>query len=81
MNKNTKKKIFYYIGIIVSAIACWEAFWAAIFYAWMNANGSWSAEKAAPWAYGALALSGLFFILFVFFIIKVIKLRKVQNAT
>ena len=81
MNTKSKKVIFYILGIVLSAALSFYAFWSAIFYAWMNANGSWSAEKAAPWAYGSLALSALFFVLFIYFIVKVVKLRKVRHAT
>jgi hypothetical protein len=81
MNKYTKRAILYFLGVVVSTALSFYAFWSAIFYAWMNANGSWPAEKAAPWAYGSLALSGLFFVGFVYFIVKMVKLRKASNAT
>jgi len=81
MNPKTKKIIFYFVAVVVSPILSFYAFWSAIFYSWMNANGSWSAEKAAPWAYGSLALSGFFFILCIYFIVKIVKFRKANNAT
>jgi len=76
MNKKTKAITLYIVGVVISAALSFYAFWSAVFYAWMNANGSWSAEKAAPWAYGSLILCGVFFALFVYFIIKIVKLRK-----
>ena len=81
MKARDKKSILFVLGIFASGIAAFLAFWQAIFYAWMNANGSWTAEEAAPWAYGALAVSLIFFVLFVYFIVKVVKLRKLRDAT
>ena len=81
MNKKSKKAILYFIGAVISTCLSLYAFLSAIFYAWMNANGSWSDEKAAPWAYGSLALAAVFFIICVYLIVKMVKLRKVSNET
>ena len=81
MNSQTKKSLLYFLGIVVSAILSFYAFWSAIYYAWMNANGSWSAEKAAPWAYGSLTLAVIFFVSTIYFIVKIIKSGKSNNAT
>ena len=73
MSNKTKKIILYLFGIVAGAGLCFYFVWATIFYAWMNANGSWSAEKAAPWAYGSLALAVVFFVLAIYIIVKLIK--------
>ena len=80
MKTTTKNIIVHLVGIITSAGISLYAFTSAIFYAWMNANGSWSAEKATPWAYGALAICIIFFILSIYLIIKVIKaINEIQH--
>lgn len=77
----TNKIILYFIGTLISGGLSFYAFMSAVFYSWMNANGSWTAEKAAPWAYSSLVLSVIFFIVFVYFIVKIVKTRKSTNAT
>ncbi len=81
MNTKVKKAILYVLGLIASAVISFYAVSSTIFYAWMNANGSWSAEKAAPWAFGSLAISIVFIIPFIYFIVKIFKLRNTANAT
>lgn len=75
MTKRTR--ILYWVGVVVAPIASFYAFGSFIFYTWMNANGSWSAERAAAWAYPSLALSVIFFGLFVWCVWRLI--RKQSN--
>ena len=81
MKKKTKKGIIYFTGIIISAALSFYAFWSAIFYAWMNANGSWTAEKAKPWAFGSLAACAVLLVLAVYFLIKFIQAIKEKSHT
>ena len=68
-----KQLALYLVGILLSAAISFYTFWSAVFYGWMNANGSWSAEKSAPWAYGFFSLSVIFCILSVYLIVKSVK--------
>ena len=81
MKATTKNIILHLLGIITSAALCIYTFGSAIFYAWMNANGSWSVEKATPWAYGSLIISILFFVLSIYLIVKMIKIINKSNET
>ncbi|MES9912830.1 MAG: hypothetical protein ABW126_10595 [Candidatus Sedimenticola sp. 4PFRAG1] len=81
MSKRDNKALLFGLGMFGSGITAFIAFGQAIFYAWKNANGTWTAEQAAPLAYGTLAISAIFFVLCIYFIIKLVKLRKVRDAT
>lgn len=65
-----RTRVLLWLGAITSPIASYYSFWAAIFYSWMNANGSWSAERAAMWAYPCLALSVIFAASFIWCVCK-----------
>lgn len=80
MNKTITKAVFYFLGVVTCAVLSFYAFWSAIYYAWMNANGSWTADKAAPWTFGSLTIAIVFFILFIYFIVKMVKLRKASRG-
>lgn len=81
MTPRDKKAILLFLAIVGSGIVAALAFVQSAFYAWMNANGSWSAEEAALWAYGALAVSVGFTALCIYFIIKLLRLPRTRNAT
>jgi uncharacterized membrane protein len=76
-----RSRVLCCIGVFLAPIASFFAFWSAIFYAWMNANGSWSPERAAAWAYPCLALSLLFFGLFVWCAWRLYRGRSSQSLT
>lgn len=80
--KNRKRLIAVYIvTVILSLGLSFISFWSGVFYSWLNASGSWSAEKAAPYAYGSFALAFVFFVSFAFLAYKLIVVLKSKNGT
>jgi hypothetical protein len=70
-----RRKISLWVGIVLSLPAAGYAGMGFVFYAWLSAAEPerWPADKAALWAYSALALSILFFGLFVYCLVSLIK--------
>jgi len=83
-----RRKILLWLGLVVSLLAAGYAGTSFIFYAWLNAAAPerWPSERAALWAYSALALAFLFFGFFVYCVVSLIKeanrqYREEQSAT
>jgi hypothetical protein len=83
-----RRKIFLWLGLVVSLLASGYAGMSFIFYAWLNAAAPerWPPERAALWAYSALALAILFFGFLVYCVVSLVKeanrqYREEQNAT
>ncbi len=83
-----RKKILLWLGLVVSVPAAGYAGISVIFYSWLNAAEPerWPTEKAAVWAYSALALTIVFLGLFGFCLVSIIKeanrkYREQHNAT
>ena len=70
-----RKKILLWLGLVLSFPATGYAAMSVVFYSWLNASQpeNWPAEKAAIWAYSALALTVVFFVIFVYCLITLIK--------
>ena len=81
MEDKSKKKIAYFVGAVLSALASSYALLSSIFYSWMNANGTWSEEKASIATYSAVALSIIFLFITIWFFLKMRQLRKQNKAT
>jgi TRAP-type C4-dicarboxylate transport system permease small subunit len=82
-----RRKIWLWLGLVFSLPAAAYAGISVVFYAWLNAAEPerWPAEKAALWAYSALALAVVFFLLFVYCLVSLIKkanrkYKEKQNA-
>ncbi|KPJ88263.1 MAG: hypothetical protein AMJ53_17105 [Gammaproteobacteria bacterium SG8_11] len=83
-----RRKIFLWLGLVVSLLAGGYAGMNFIFYAWLSAAAPerWPPERAALWAYSALALAILFFVFLVYCAVSLVKeanrqYREEQNAT
>ncbi len=83
-----RRKIFLWLGLVASLSAAGYAGTSFIFYAWLSAAAPerWPPERAALWAYSALALAILFFGFFVYCVVSLIKeanrqYREEQSAT
>jgi len=83
-----RRKIATWIALVLSLPAAGYAGMSVIFYAWLTAARpeSWSPERAAPWVYGALALTVLFLALFVYCVVSLIRdanktYQRERNAT
>jgi hypothetical protein len=59
-----RRKVLLWLGVCVSLPLAVYAGMSFFFYAWLNASGQWSADRAAVWAYSsamfAVALAGVF---------------------
>ena len=57
------------LGAVLALLGCLYAIGSAIFYAWLNAAEPerWPADRAAPWAYGSLAIAALLLAACVWF--------------
>ena len=55
---------------LLAPLAAGYAFLSAYFYAWLNAAGSWSAERASLWSGAA------FFLFCLFGVVSVIAIRR-----
>jgi uncharacterized BrkB/YihY/UPF0761 family membrane protein len=66
------RKIGFWIGAVLSLLASLYAGVSVFFYVWLNAADPdrWPPERAAPWAYGSLAVAIVMLVLFVFCILK-----------
>lgn len=83
-----RRKILLWLGLVVSLPAAGYAGISVIFYSWLNAAEPerWPAEKAAVWAYSALALTVIFIAVFIYCLVSIIKeanrkYREQQSAT
>jgi hypothetical protein len=70
-----RRKIILWIGLILSIPATGYGGMSVVFYFWLNASQPerWSEERASIWAYSALALTVIFFIIFIYCIVSLIK--------
>ena len=70
-----RRKIVTWIALILSLPVAGYAGMSVIFYAWLTAAQPerWSPERAAPWAYGALALTVFFLALFIYCVVLLIR--------
>jgi hypothetical protein len=70
-----RRKLFLWIGLVLSVPATGYAGVCVIFYSWLNAAEPewWPVDKAAVWAGSALVLTILFFALFVYCLVSLIK--------
>lgn len=73
-------RILLWVGAVLAPFALFYALLSAVFYAWMNANGSWPAERAATWVLSCLVLAVAFLVLFVWCVWKLIRSRKLSTA-
>ena len=83
-----RRKIVTWVALILSLPAAVYAGTSVIFYAWLNAAQPerWPAERAAVWAYSALALTVLFMALFVYCVVSLVRdankaYKRERNAT
>jgi len=83
-----RRKILLWLGLVVSLPVAGYAGISVIFYSWLNAAEPerWPAEKAAVWAYSALALTVIFIGVFIYCLVSIIKeanrkYREKQSAT
>jgi len=83
-----RRKILLWLGLVVSLLATGYAGTSFIFYAWLSAAAPerWPPERAALWAYSALALAILFFGFLAYCVVSLVKeanrqYREEQNAT
>lgn len=70
-----RRKIATWIALVLSLPAAGYAGMSVISYAWLTAAqpDRWPPERAAPWAYGALALTVLFLALFAYCVVSLIR--------
>jgi hypothetical protein len=83
-----RRKILLWLGLVMSLLVTGYAGASFIFYAWLSAAAPerWPTERAALWAYSALALAILFFGFLVYCVVSLVKeanrqYRDEQNAT
>jgi hypothetical protein len=88
LHMTKRRKTLLWAGLVLSVPATLYAGASFVFYAWLNAAEPerWPADRAAPWAYSALALAVLFLVIFLYCLISLIKesnrkYREEQNAT
>ncbi len=77
-NMTKRSRTLLWLGAVLSPVASFFAFWSGVFYAWMNASGSWSAERAAMWAYPCFALALVFLALFGWCVWRLIRLSNAR---
>ena len=70
-----RRKITTWVALVLSLPAGLYAGTSVIFYAWLSAAAPerWPPERAALWAYSALALTILFFGLFVYCVVSLVR--------
>jgi hypothetical protein len=70
-----RRKILLWFGLVMSIVSAGYAGTSVIYYAWLNAAAPerWPPERAALWAYSALALAILFLAVFVYCVVSLIK--------
>ena len=83
-----RRKIFIWLALVASLPATGYAGMSFIFYAWLSAAEPerWPPERAALWAYSALALAVVFLGVLIYCVVSLIKeanrqYREEQNAT
>jgi hypothetical protein len=81
-----RRKLLLWCGLVLSGLATFYAAMSFVTYAWFEASGHRPIERAAQWAYSALAMAGGFFALFVYCLVSLIKdinhaNQNEQNAT
>ena len=83
-----RRKIFLWLGLVLSLLATGYVGTSVVFYAWLSAAAParWPPDRAALWTYSALVLTILFFGLFVYCVVSLVKeankrYREEQNAT
>ncbi|GIK34953.1 MAG: hypothetical protein AMXMBFR45_07820 [Gammaproteobacteria bacterium] len=65
-----------WVTALVAPLATIYALLSVVFYAWLNASGSWSAERASLWSGGAFVA---FCVLAVVSVAAVVKLIRHYN--
>jgi hypothetical protein len=70
-----RRKIATWVALGLALPAAGYTGTNVVFYAWLSAAAPdrWPPERAALWAYGALALTALFLSLFIYCVISLIK--------
>lgn len=70
-----QRKIFLWVGAVVSLSTCGYAGLSFVTYVWLNAANPerWPADKAAIWSYSALAIALLFLFIFFYCVAALIK--------
>ena len=68
-----RRKIFLWLGLLISLPAGGYSGLSVVFYAWLDASQQWPTENAAVWGYGFFALTVLFMALFVYCLVSLIK--------
>jgi hypothetical protein len=81
-----RRKILLWAGLCLSLPAAAYSALSFIFYAWLEASRQWPTEKAAVWAFGAMALAVVFIGIFIYCLVALIKeanrtYREERNAT
>jgi hypothetical protein len=76
-----RRKIILWFGLIISIPATGFGGISVVFYFWLNAAQPerWSEEKSAIWAYGALTLTVMFFIIFIYCMVSLIKESRINS--
>jgi uncharacterized membrane protein YidH (DUF202 family) len=69
MEAKTCRPMLLWLAILGSLLASGYAFMSSVYYAWMSAMGTPVPERATAWAYVALGLSVVFFVLSIYFIV------------
>lgn len=68
---------WYWLVALAAPIASAYAFFSAIFYAWLNASGSWPPDRASLWSGVAFAFCCLFGAISV---VSVVRLLRYYNS-
>jgi len=70
-----RRKIFLWVGLVLSLPAAGYAAVCIVFYAWLNAAEPqrWPSDRAGTWVAVSLVLAILFLISFVYCVISLIK--------
>jgi hypothetical protein len=83
-----RASLVLWLSAALSLLAALYAGGNVIFYAWLTAAAPerWSAERAAPFVYGALSLAVLFLLAFICCVVTLVreanrKYRLEQDAT
>jgi hypothetical protein len=70
-----RRKIFLWVGLVLSVPAAGYAAVCVVFYAWLSAAEPqrWPSERAGVWVAGALVLAVLFLSTFIYCVVSLIK--------
>jgi hypothetical protein len=62
-----------WLALAATLVGSGYAFLSVYFYAWLQASGSWSAERASSWSMGAFVVA---VVLFGAFLVIAVRLRR-----